>query len=181
MFYGGSCRDFACSKKHDPKPIKWDELKVSKAITGVSIECKLGARGRRTKTVNLAYVAAPSNDDLAAISKSSLERLAGDTIRIPYQGILKRPVSDISQPMSSSVDEDLVEEDDDSGKVGKEPLESRVYVGLVYGMSGQCLNTEQVRLGMVKLLPEAPKDWKQYEDEAKNKNLGIWKKAGGRK
>ena len=53
VFYGGSCRDFACSKHRDPKPIKWQELTVSSVLTGASLECSSGIRGRRTKTENL--------------------------------------------------------------------------------------------------------------------------------
>jgi hypothetical protein len=276
IFHGGSCRDFACSKHRDPLPIKWQELKVVSALTGTSLECGLGSRGRRTKTVNLSYVAAPSGD-LADESRSSLERLAGNVVRIPYQGLIKRPAI-LPKPVSATTDSEYTEPEkikcdlcdgtgkifdtcvvvcyfcqrdpkcpecngqgrlrlsygtidqcetailnhvgesgckecqefnipcptlaqqlrniittnpdkpqkiecfdcDGSGKVDAEPPEGRLYVGLVYSAYGQCLNTEQVRLGMAKLLPEAPSDWKQFEDEAKKKNLGVWKKVGGR-
>jgi len=276
-FYGGSCRDFFFSKHRDPKPIKWQELKVSSALTGTSLECSLGSRGRRTKTVNLSFIAAPSND-LADESRSSLERLAGNVIRVPYEGLFKKPLVNPIKPVSATPDEpkeaetvkcdackgtgeiwdtcvvvcyfcqrdpkcpeckgtgrlklnyDTVDqceaailrhigengckecqelngpcpflaqqlkniiavkpdqpqkikclECDGSGEYPVEPLEARLYVGLVYSAYGQCLNTEQVRLGMAKLLPEAPKEWKTFEDEAKKKNLGIWKKSGRRK
>lgn len=275
VFYGGSCRDFACSKHRDPKPIKWQELTVSSVLTGASLECSSGIRGRRTKTVNLSFIAAPSESPLADESKSSLARLAGNVVRVPYEGLLKRPVVNPPKPVSATTDSkpeelkqvkcdlcggtggildicevacyfcqkdpkcqecngtgrmrlsyDVIDqceiaisrhigEDgcpecqklhgpcqvlaeqlkniiatnpekpqkikcfacDGTGSCFEEPLEARLYVGLVYSAYGQCLNTEQVRLGMAKLLPEAPKDWKKFEDEAKKKNLGVWKKT----
>jgi hypothetical protein len=277
VFYGGSCRDFACSKRHEPKKTKWQELKVISALTGTSLECSMGSRGRRTKTVNLSFVAAPSND-LADASRSSLERLAGNVVRVPYEGLFKKPLVNPIKPVSATHDEpkeietvkcdickgtgeiwdtcvvvcyfcqkdpkcpecvgtgrlklnyDIVDqceaailrhvgengckecqelngpcpvlaqqlkniiavkpekpqkikclECDGNGKYQVEPPEARLYVGLVYSAYGQCLNTEQVRLGMAKLLPEAPKEWKAFEDEAKKKNLGVWKKASGRR
>jgi hypothetical protein len=276
VFHGGSCRDFACSKYREPKPLKWQELTVSSALTGTSLECRAGTRGRRTRTINLSFIAAPSNAPLSDESRSSLERLAGNVIRIPFQGLFKKPLVNPIKPVSAAPGEsseqetvkcdvcdgtgkilnscivacyfcqkdpqchecngigklklsyDIVDqceaailshvgddgceacqklnapcpvlsqrlkeiigsnskqpkkikcfECDGVGKHSVEPVETRLYVGLVYSAYGQCLNTEQVRLGMAKLLPEAPKDWKAFEDEAKKKNLGIWKKAGG--
>lgn len=54
--------------------------------------------------------------------------------------------------------------------------ESQSIVGIVYSLYGQCLNTEQVRLGMATLAHDAPKEWKKFENEAKKNNLGVWKK-----
>ena len=293
VFYGGSCRDFACSKHHDPKPIKWQEMRVSSVITGASLECLAGRRDRRTKSVNLAYIAAPSESPLADESKSSLERLAGNTVRVPFQGILKKPLQNLIKPQGpvSATPEPIVNEPvekklvkcpdcDGIGEIWdtcvvvcylcqrdpkcpvcnglgrlrlsydtidqcetiisnhtydiilgedesdappskceeclklhgpcsvlaqqlkdvivldpKKPKkikcfecggtskhyeglpEAQLIVGLIYSSYGQCLNTEQVRLGMAKLLSDAPKDWKQFENEAKKNNLGVWKKT----
>ena len=279
VFHGGSCRDFIFDKHRDPKPTKWSEYTVSGAITGTSLEGRIGARGRRTRSINLAYVAAPSNDPLAEESRASLERLAGSFVRVPYTGIRKIPVKPVTaEPVRSepvkieepklvkcnecngtgkisdtceigcffcqgdskcnecngtgklklnydTIDKcqmlinnhwgndgckkcldgngspcadiarqlkDVIKDNpkpqtinclecDGTGKHQEEPPEAQLIVGLVYSAYGQCLNTEQVRLGMAKLLPDAPKDWKKYEDEAKSKNLGIWKKTGGRR
>jgi hypothetical protein len=275
VFSGGSCHEFACGKRHEPK-IKWQELKVVGALTGTSLECSLGSRGRRTKIVYLSFVAAPSND-LTEESRLSLECLAGNIVRVPYEGLFKKPLVNPIKPVSATPDEpkkietvkcdacrgtgeiwdtctiicyfcqkdpkcpecqgtgrlklsyDIADqcetailrhvdgnrckecqklkgpcpvltqqlkniiavnpekpqkikcfECDGNGKYAAEPLEARLYVGLVYSAYGQCLNTEQVRLGMAKLLPEAPKEWKTFENEAQKKNLGVWKKTSGR-
>jgi hypothetical protein len=271
IFYGGSCRDFCCKKTPKPRPEKWDELTVVKATTGVTLECNTGARGRRTKTVSLQYVASPSNSPLDEQSRASLERLAGAFVRTRHQGILRPAVDDMVKPVSAVPEEeewrevkcdgcggsgkisnicevncffcqknpacidcggagklklsydtieqchmvlsahlgdngckecfdnhgpcskivqelrDIIAEDHKNsraicptcagtGKYFERPLESKMVVGVIYSAYGQCLNTEQVRLGMAKLLAGAPKEWKVFEDEAKKKNLGIWKK-----
>jgi hypothetical protein len=157
VFYGGSCRDFACHRTRPVRPEKWEEYTITKAATGVSLESPLGIHGRRTKIITLSNIAAPSDGPLAEESRASLERLAGGSIRTEHQGIFR---SDKSK--------------DDKDEV--EPLESRMLVCVVYSMSGQCLNTEQVRLGMAKLTSDAPKDWKEFENEAKKNRLGVWKK-----
>jgi hypothetical protein len=168
VFYGGSCRDFCCSRTRPPRPEKWDELQVSSVDTGATIKCKGGRRGKRTKTVTLAHIAAPS-DIWAESSRVSLEKLAGSTIRVQKHGLFRSTPDD-----AESTSEDAPEDDTLEG--ASEPLESKMMVEIIYNMNGQCLNTEQVRLGMAKLLPGAPEDWKKYEDEAKKNNLGIWKK-----
>jgi hypothetical protein len=268
VFHGGSCRDFACSRTPTPKPIKWAEYTVSKATTGASLECRMGIRGKRVRSINLIYIAAPANGALAEQSRVSLERLAGNFVRVPYQGLFKKnpqtkPVSDAPDKAENLVKcddcggigkiSDTCEincffcqhdsECDDCGGTGKiklnydvidkcqslitnhlgdngcesckdtghpctviaqqlrdiiksnpkkshniqcpecggsgkhymEPSESQLIVGMIYSSYGQCLNTEQVRLGMAKLLPEAPKDWKSFENEAQKKKLGVWK------
>ena len=266
VFHGGSCRDFMCSKTPRVKTIKWDEFNVSEVITGASIECKSGIRGRRTKSVNLAGIVAPS-DERAEESRASLERLAGNFIRVPYQGRNPQKVEDGTELVKikcedcngtgktmddcdircffcqlvsdgeqckvcnstgklhlsyDTIDQcqslitkhidnddckkcgegpcleiiqrlkDIIASNQDpkevqcyecggSGETYQAPLEGQLIVCLAYSAYGQCLNTEQVRLGMAKLLPDAPKEWKKFEDEAKKKELGVWKKNSRRK
>jgi hypothetical protein len=166
VFYGGSCRDFACSRTRPPKPTRWEDISVSKATTGASLEHTYGIHGRRSKTISLAHIVAPSDGKIAEDSRASLEHLAGNLVRIPYKGLLIKDVQSQSSESATS---------DDS--VNTESLESSIHpiVGTIYNQSGQCLNTEQVRLGMAKLAPDAPKDWKTFENEAKKNNLGVWK------
>jgi hypothetical protein len=165
VFYGGSCHEFACGpSRRELRDIKWDELTVISTPTGASLECKVGTRGKRTKTVSLTYVVAPSDGTLAEESRASLERLAGSTIKIPYQGMIRK------DPVVKSVPESV-----EDPKTESTPLETRVVVGMIYNSYGQCLNTEQVRLGMAKLSPDAPKSWQAFESEAKKKKLGVWK------
>jgi hypothetical protein len=169
VFYGGSCRDFCCSRTRPPRQEKWDELQVSSVDTGATFKYRDGRRGKRIKTVTLAHIAAPS-DIWAESSRVSLEKLAGSTVRIQKHGLFRSTPDDA---------EDALKGTPKGGDVLEgisEPLESKMMVEIVYNMNGQCLNTEQVRLGMAKLLPDAPEDWKKYEDEAKKNNLGIWKK-----
>jgi hypothetical protein len=171
VFYGGSCRDFACSRTRPPKPTKWENISVSKATTGASLEHTYGVHGRRSKTISLAHIVAPSEGKIAEDSRASLERLAGNLVRIPYKGLI---IKDVQTKSSDLAIPDLATSDDD---VNTESLESSSHpiVGTIYNQSGQCLNTEQVRLGMAKLSPDAPKDWKTFESEAKKNNLGVWK------
>ncbi len=165
VFYGGSCHEFACGpSRRELRDIKWDELTVISTPTGASLECKVGTRGKRTKTVSLTYIVAPSDGTLAEESRASLERLAGSTIKIPYQGIIRKDPVVKSAPESA-----------EGPKPESVPLETRVVVGMIYNSYGQCLNTEQVRLGMAKLSPDAPKSWQAFESEAKKKKLGVWK------
>lgn len=171
VFHGGSCRDFACSRTPKPRPIKWSEYTVSKVITGTSIESRLGKRQRRVRTINLINICSPSDGVLAEQSRASLERLAGTSIRVQRQGIFATTDEEVKLEKQLKSDEDIVESNGDE----EEPMEAQIIVGVIYGNSGQCLNTEQVRLGMAKLLPEAPKEWKTFEDEAKKKKLGVWK------
>jgi hypothetical protein len=182
MFYGGSCHEFACGpSRKDTRDIKWDELTVISTPTGASLECKVGNRGKRTKTVSLTYIIAPSNGALAEESRASLERLSGSLIRIPYQGIIRKDPVVKSTPTVSEAAVDLstepAEEQIVEGSIPTEsgPLEARIIVGMIYNSYGQCLNTEQVRLGMAELSPDAPKSWKAFETEAKKKKLGVWK------
>jgi endonuclease YncB( thermonuclease family) len=173
VFHGGSCRDFACSRTPKPRPIKWSEYTVSKVVTGTSIESRLGKRQRRVRTINLINICSPSDGALAEQSRTSLERLAGTSIRVQRQGIFATTDEEIKLEKQLKSDEDIVESSDEES--AEEPAEAQLIVGVIYGNSGQCLNTEQVRLGMAKLLPEAPKAWKAFEDEAKKKKLGVWK------
>ena len=282
VFYGGSCRDFCCHHTPRPRPEKWDQLTVTKAITGASLDCGGGRRGRREKSVNLAHIAAPADEPLAEQSRASLERLAGNFVRVRHQGLLRPALDDKGKPVEATPgikpEEKEVnceecdgtgqvsnmctincllcqgdpacpfchgtgklkltygviercqtaianhmgcdsEEGDDgyrceecrkenkpcpvltkiltdiltsnatepetiecpkcygAGKYYEQPLEARPVVGVIYSAYGQCLNTEQVRLGMAKLLPDAPKEWKVFENEAKKKGLGVWKIA----
>jgi hypothetical protein len=177
VFYGGSCRDFACGpRRKDIRDVKWDELTVISTPTGASLECKVGNRGKRTKTVSLTYIVAPSNGVLAEESRASLERLSGSLIRIPYQGMIRKDPVVKSAPTASDAKvmsgEQIVE-----GSIPTESgqLEARIIVGMIYNSYGQCLNTEQVRLGMAELSPDAPKSWQAFESEAKKKKLGVWK------
>ena len=263
VFYGGSCRDFCCSRKPRPRPDKWVELVVSSVKTGASLECS-NARGRRAKSISLSFIVAPSDGTLAEQSRISLERLAGNFVRIKYQGILVRTTDDdlvenkktktkccecngsskipniceinclfcqnnslcdkckntgklqlnydtIELCKQSVIDHinigcnectknnkpcqvlrnklmiDILASKSSAktiecpvcfgtGKCSEQSLESKSIVSIVYNAYGQCLNTEQVRLGMAKLLQDSPKDWKMFENEAKKKKLGVWKK-----
>ena len=269
LFHGGSCRDFCCRRTPSPRPEKWDQLKVSKATTGATLECTTGRRDRRTRTVSLSHIAAPSNE-LAEQSRASLERLAGSFIRVRHQGLFRPALDNEGKPVSAKPGEakeikcpecggsgkvpnicevdcffcptdtfcsechgtkklqlsyDIADRCQEliaahtgedgckdclkdnkpcqelqkalfkiilanskepkniecpicggTGKYTDQPLEARgQIVGTIYSAYGQCLNTEQVRLGMAKLLADAPKEWKVFEDEAKKKNLGIWR------
>jgi hypothetical protein len=174
-----------------PRPAKWDELSVIKATTGASLECSTGLRDRRTKTVNLINVAAPT-DSMAEESRKNLSRVAGNIVRIEHHGILRgEPAGDspdikpqpqlksynkyISGACTGSACANNVCATNTSSEV-VEALGSPL-VGIVYGKSGSCLQVEQLAAGLVKCTSGAPKEWKAIEKVAMKKKIGIWKKG----
>lgn len=191
VFYGGSCRDFACSKTKVPRPIKviTDEYKVVKALNGITLEVSTGRK--RTTTVTLANVVSPSSSKLAEDSKLSLEKAAGPTIKITHQksGLIFKgeaicPECDGSG--NNQYDETVECWACSGSKVLKESLdvetreivESRgPKIGVVFGSNGECLQIVQLTKGMVKLqvgAKDIPKEWLDAEKQARKLKQGLW-------
>lgn len=107
---------------------------------------KAGVLERRTALVTLADVAAPYDGLMAEESRRNLELMAGGTIKV--QG--------------------------HRGALGAEEVEGwRDVVGVVWGETGLCLNTEQIRMGLARNTG-TQKAWVAAEAEAKKNKRGLW-------
>jgi len=157
-------RNWSCRQSRPPRPPRPPRTAtyaVAEVPNGATIVVKAGLLGRRTATVTLESISAPAEGDgMAEASRANLERLAGSTIRVETaRNGLFRGESD--------------------EEANAEPIEARgPLVGVVYGESGECLNLAQVRDGFATCLPDAPKEWKKQETEAKKARRGIWAKEG---
>jgi len=162
-------RHWGCAAPPRP-PASWSFAVVS-VPNGASIVVKTGLRDRRTATITLADVAAPPDgDQYAEPSRANLERLAGTRIRV------EAPRGRLFGADSQSPEADGEQQTELSRTDDTQPPESRCpMIGVVYGESGWCLQLGQLRDGMVRCGPSAPKQYKREEAIAKSEKLGLWK------
>jgi hypothetical protein len=148
----------------DPPDIVSRTLDVSAVQNGSTIIVFAGLLERRTATVTLTGIAAPTQgESFGPESCDNLERLAGKKIRVEY---LRRRLLRASD--GSVAHEEAVGD-------GEQLQAGRNYVGTVYGESGACLNLEQVKAGLAKCsTADAPRAWRNAEAEAKKSKIGLW-------
>src|SRR3990167_6756170 len=170
---GCSCRELMCGRKpRPPKPPKSITMTVLSVPTGASIEAATGRQNRykHPTTVTLKGVAAPVDGPLAEQSRVNLERMAGKTIRVEMErhGLFSSDAHTSLRRQEDAVGGATAEappgaqDEADEGVQARGPL-----VCVDYGESGLCLNTEQLAMGMAKLLPDGPKEWRRFEAGAK--------------
>ena len=179
---GCSCREMMCGckpRRTEPR-IKTFRVAVVGVPTGASVETAYGRKERRKTTVTLDGIAAPVDGPLAEQSRANLERMAGKVVRVETErrGLFSSDAHDGQRRLDETVGEVTAEaspeqsqDEADGGVESRGPA-----VGVVYGESGQCLNTEQLAAGMAKLLPDGPKEWKVFETKARKSKLGVWQK-----
>jgi len=170
--WGMSCECRRILNPPKPRPPIKRDYEVVRATTGASIEVEAGIRGRRTETVGLANIAAPSPGlVMAEASRQSLEKLAGKIIRVEIErtGLFR------GEPSEAQASQRRLDATPETTADSVSLVESRgPIVGTVYGESGTCLNFQQVADGMAECLPTAPKEWRAAEKQARKLKLGIW-------
>jgi len=170
--WGTTCQCRRILNPPEPRPPKIFKITVSAVPTGASIEMKLGPLGRRNTVIMLDGISAPISGSLAEQSRANLERMAGKLCRVETErhGLFKSAEFDENKEAIAPEEPPLLEADAAAEIYGLKPI-----VGVVFGESGLCLNTEQLAAGMAKLLPDGPKEWKTFEAKAQKQKLGVWK------
>jgi endonuclease YncB( thermonuclease family) len=81
----------SCRRHREPRPPRSWSFEVDSVENGATIIVKTGLRERRTAAVTLADIVAPADGQpLAEQSRANLQRLAGRTVRVEHDGLLRR-------------------------------------------------------------------------------------------
>lgn len=101
FFLWGISRQWSCRAPRPPKPSAVRTYAVIRTTTGASFEVSSGLRDRKTATVIMDGIAAPTQGEpLFEESRANLERLAGSEIRVesPRHRLLRStPTDDVGQ------------------------------------------------------------------------------------
>jgi len=146
-------------KEPRPPRVRTEEFDVLSAESGGTLLCKPQGRDKRDKRppvrVELASIYTPAQGEpLFAESRDNLTKLAGVHIRVEVRGRL-HDVGSLDSP---------------------EPLEGRkeIVVGTVYGATGACLQLEQLRQGLGRVVGDVSAEWTAAQAEAKKQKRGLW-------
>jgi endonuclease YncB( thermonuclease family) len=186
----GGCTGCSCRRPRPPRPPKEWQCDVVSVPTGASIEVTAGLLGRKTHTIALAYIAAPTAQPWADDSAASLADLAGKTIRVvevnagkqydSYYGWTQAHLKHCKEckwnwfegAYEHHCPESAAMED-----VYSEPPEARVpVVGICYGESGAELGLAQVEAGLAKCQSGAPQSYCDSQNAARKAKRGQWGK-----